>query len=165
MKVFVKNDKVVHIEGDPDSPVSRGRLCPKGSGRELFVNGARRVTTVPLPLRARLAVGGGALLELAVERRIVQAMGLTAEPLNAGAAGTLMRTATVLTLAGAAGRHCRADVTASSPRRRGAALMAGSACLRFGIFEAGQASARDPRYTIVPQRERRDRAARSAARQ
>jgi hypothetical protein len=38
----------------------------------------------------------------------------------------------------------------------GAALMAGSACLRFGVFEAGQASARDPRYTVVPQRERLD---------
>ena len=32
--------------------------------------------------------------------------------------------------------------------------MAGSACTRFGVFEAGQASARDPRYTVVPQRER-----------
>jgi hypothetical protein len=38
----------------------------------------------------------------------------------------------------------------------GAALLAGSACTRFGIFEAGQASARDPKYTIVPQRERVD---------
>jgi hypothetical protein len=34
------------------------------------------------------------------------------------------------------------------------ALLAGSACLRFGVFDAGQASARDPRYTVVPQRER-----------
>jgi hypothetical protein len=33
-------------------------------------------------------------------------------------------------------------------------VMAGSACMRFGIFEAGQASARDPKYTDVPQRER-----------
>jgi formate dehydrogenase major subunit len=30
-KVYVKDEKVVQIEGDPDSPVSRGRLCPKGS--------------------------------------------------------------------------------------------------------------------------------------
>jgi len=36
----------------------------------------------------------------------------------------------------------------------GAALLAGSALNRFGIFEAGQASARDPKYTVVPQRER-----------
>ncbi|MFF7335335.1 formate dehydrogenase [Streptomyces sp. NPDC008150] len=30
-QVYVKNDRVVQIEGDPDSPISRGRLCPKGS--------------------------------------------------------------------------------------------------------------------------------------
>jgi hypothetical protein len=35
--------------------------------------------------------------------------------------------------------------------------MAGSACLRFGVFEAGQDSARDPMYTVVPQRERLER--------
>ena len=45
-KVFVTGDKVTAIEGDPDSPVSRGRLCPKGSASEQFVNGPRRVTTV-----------------------------------------------------------------------------------------------------------------------
>ena len=45
-KVFVKDEKVVQIEGDPDSPVSRGRLCPKGSASEQFVNGPKRVTTV-----------------------------------------------------------------------------------------------------------------------
>ena len=36
----------------------------------------------------------------------------------------------------------------------GAALLAGSACTRFGVFEAGQESAKDPKYTVVPQRER-----------
>jgi hypothetical protein len=36
----------------------------------------------------------------------------------------------------------------------GAALLAASALTRFGIFEAGMASARDPKYTIVPQRQR-----------
>jgi formate dehydrogenase major subunit len=45
-KVYVKDEKVVQIEGDPDSPVSRGRLCPKGSASEQFVNGEKRVTTV-----------------------------------------------------------------------------------------------------------------------
>src|SRR6476620_11181831 len=29
--VYVKDERVVQIEGDPDSPISRGRLCPKGS--------------------------------------------------------------------------------------------------------------------------------------
>jgi len=41
-KVFVKDDKVVQIEGDPDSPVSRGRLCPKGSASEQLVNNPMR---------------------------------------------------------------------------------------------------------------------------
>jgi formate dehydrogenase major subunit len=30
-RVYVKDEKVIQIEGDPDSPISRGRLCPKGS--------------------------------------------------------------------------------------------------------------------------------------
>jgi formate dehydrogenase major subunit len=45
-RVYVKDEKVVQIEGDPDSPISRGRLCPKGSASEQFVNGEKRVTTV-----------------------------------------------------------------------------------------------------------------------
>jgi hypothetical protein len=35
--------------------------------------------------------------------------------------------------------------------------MAGSLCTRLGVFEAGMQSARDPKYTVVPQRERVDR--------
>ena len=45
-KVYVKDEKVIQIEGDPASPVSRGRLCPKGSASEQLVNGANRVRTV-----------------------------------------------------------------------------------------------------------------------
>ena len=41
-KVYVKNEKVVQIEGDPDSPISRGRLCPKGSASEGLVNSPMR---------------------------------------------------------------------------------------------------------------------------
>jgi hypothetical protein len=37
----------------------------------------------------------------------------------------------------------------------GASLLAASALTRYGVFEAGLASARDPKYTIVPQRARR----------
>jgi hypothetical protein len=37
----------------------------------------------------------------------------------------------------------------------GAALVAASVCTRFGVFHAGMASANDPKYTVVPQRERR----------
>ena len=45
-RVFVKDEKVVQIEGDPDSPVSRGRLCPKGAASEQLVNSSLRQTTV-----------------------------------------------------------------------------------------------------------------------
>ena len=45
-KVFVKDEKVVQIEGDPDSPISRGRLCPKGSASKQLVTSPTRVTTV-----------------------------------------------------------------------------------------------------------------------
>jgi formate dehydrogenase major subunit len=43
-RVFVKDEKVVQIEGDPDSPISRGRLCPKGSASEQLVNSPGRQT-------------------------------------------------------------------------------------------------------------------------
>jgi formate dehydrogenase major subunit len=45
-RVFVKDEKIVQIEGDPDSPISRGRLCPKGSASKQLVTSPTRVTTV-----------------------------------------------------------------------------------------------------------------------
>ncbi|OMH23401.1 dehydrogenase [Tersicoccus phoenicis] len=45
-RVYVKDEKVVQIEGDPDSPISRGRLCPKGSASEQLVNAPGRQTEV-----------------------------------------------------------------------------------------------------------------------
>ncbi len=40
--IYVKDDKVVQIEGDPDSPISRGRLCPKGSASLQLTTGSAR---------------------------------------------------------------------------------------------------------------------------
>jgi formate dehydrogenase major subunit len=45
-RVFVKDEKVIQIEGDPDSPVSRGRLCPKGSASEQLINSPTRQTAM-----------------------------------------------------------------------------------------------------------------------
>jgi formate dehydrogenase major subunit len=45
-RVYVKDEKVIGIEGDPDSPVSRGRLCPKGSASEQLVNSPGRQTAM-----------------------------------------------------------------------------------------------------------------------
>ena len=41
-KVYVKDEQVVQIEGNPDSPISRGRLCPKGSASKQLVTGPQR---------------------------------------------------------------------------------------------------------------------------
>src|SRR6202522_3061980 len=45
-RIYVKDERVVQIEGDPDSPISRGRLCPKGAASEQLVNSPGRITTV-----------------------------------------------------------------------------------------------------------------------
>ncbi len=44
--VYVTDEKVVQIEGNPDSPISRGRLCPKGSASKQLVTGPHRLTKV-----------------------------------------------------------------------------------------------------------------------
>jgi formate-dependent nitrite reductase membrane component NrfD len=103
------------------------------------------------PVR-RMAFGGAAL-ELLMEHRMEATMGTTAEPLHEGKAGRLMRAAKALTLAGAAG-SLLAGRSRTAAVLSGTALLAGSVCTRFGVFEAGQASAKDPKYTVVPQRER-----------
>lgn len=64
-----------------------------------------------------------------------------------------MRAGRLLSAAGAAG------AVAARRSRLGSAiaglsLLAGALCTRFGIFEAGLASAEDPKYTVLPQRER-----------
>ena len=45
-KVYVKDGKVIQIEGNPDSPISRGRLCPKGSASTQLVTGPQRLTKI-----------------------------------------------------------------------------------------------------------------------
>jgi formate dehydrogenase major subunit len=44
--VYVEDEKVTQIEGDPASPVSRGRLCPKGSATKQLVTNPLRETKV-----------------------------------------------------------------------------------------------------------------------
>jgi len=41
-RVYVKDEQIVQIEGDPDSPISRGRLCPKGAATKSLVTGSAR---------------------------------------------------------------------------------------------------------------------------
>ncbi|MGH3245517.1 MAG: NrfD/PsrC family molybdoenzyme membrane anchor subunit [Trebonia sp.] len=97
----------------------------------------------------------GAGMEIAGTEVMTRRLGLVGEPYSRGRAGKLMLAAKVLTAAGmagaVAGRRSRA-VSAVA----GACLVAGSLTLRFGVFEAGLQSARDPKYTVIPQRKRLD---------
>jgi formate dehydrogenase major subunit len=45
-RVYVHQGRVTQIEGDPDSPISRGRLCPKGSASKNLVTSSLRQTKV-----------------------------------------------------------------------------------------------------------------------
>lgn len=100
----------------------------------------------------RMAVTGAAL-EVAASRIMEQRLGLVGEAYTTGRPHRLRQASEILTVGGAigavvAGRK-RWAVAAS-----GAALLAGSALQRFGVFEAGVASTKDPKYVVVPQRER-----------
>jgi formate dehydrogenase major subunit len=44
--VYVKDEKIIDIEGDPRSPLSNGCLCPKGAATFQLVTGSHRVTDV-----------------------------------------------------------------------------------------------------------------------
>ena len=104
----------------------------------------------------------GASIELAAIRGVEGKESIVAEPYHKGRAGTLMRAARACTASGLGlailGGRTRAGAVAS-----GTLLAAGSLLTRFGVFDAGMASARDPKYTVVPQRERL--AAKEAAKQ
>jgi hypothetical protein len=100
----------------------------------------------------RLAVLGAAA-ELYAGHRVESGMGLLSEPYQQGRAGKWLRAARVLTAVGAVGAVVgrRSRVVSALA---GASLLAGSLATRFGIFDGGIASARDPKYTVLPQRER-----------
>ena len=96
----------------------------------------------------------GATTELLVERLMERRLGMIADALHEGHAGRRLALAGRLTVAGAAGAAALGGRSRPAALLSGAALMAGSALTRFGIFAGGMSSARDPRYTVEPQRER-----------
>jgi hypothetical protein len=105
----------------------------------------------------RLAVCGAAM-ELYGAHRVETTKGILSEPYRTGRAGKLLRAGRALTAAGVVGallgRRSRV-VSALS----GLSLLTASLATRFGIFDGGVASAKDPKYVVVPQRERLQRRA------
>lgn len=135
-------------EAYPELPaIFAGSALASGAGVGLIAAPTRQAG----PAR-RMAVAGAAL-ELWGSHRVENRLGLLSEPYAVGTAGRLLRAGRALTAAGLAGalmgRRSRVLSALS-----GGALLAASVCTRFGIFHGGVASARDPKYTVVPQRER-----------
>lgn len=103
------------------------------------------------PLVALGALAG--MAEVALSKLHEESIGIVKEAFHEGEAERYMKAAEILTAGGAV-------LTATSGKSRlrravgGAMLLTGSAFLRFGIFEAGISSTQDPKYTVVPQRER-----------
>lgn len=116
--------------------------------------GAAMITTAPVqaaPAR-RMALTGSAV-ELSAFTLLTRNAGLVGEPLHQGRAAVLITASKVLTVGAMA-------LTMLGGRRRsvaaiaGVAFNAGSAALRFGVFHAGMESAKDPKYTVLPQKAR-----------
>lgn len=108
------------------------------------------------PARNLALLGVGT--ELVAAKLMEKRLGMVAEPYGNGKGGRFMKAGQVLAGLGVTGALA-GDVVAGAGgkvmrRVAGAALMAASAATRFGIFHAGIASADDPKFTIVPQRER-----------
>jgi hypothetical protein len=101
----------------------------------------------------RLALVGSAL-ELGTAQVMERRLGELGEPYEHGTVAKLKWTALGLTAAGAVlsasvGRRSRMAAAVG-----GAATLAGAACERWAVFKAGFVSARDPKYTVKPQRRR-----------
>ena len=125
------------------------------SSASLAAAGLAMITTpvaeaVPARKLAVLGVIGDLVATWVMHRRMDP---VAAEPLHQGRPGALLWLSQALAVAGGTG-------TLLGGRRRpvaavaGLALMAASALTRFGIYEAGIRSAKDPRYTIEPQKRR-----------
>ncbi len=106
----------------------------------------------------RLALGG-ALMELGIAELMKRRLGdFLAEPYEAGEAGRFDRLSKVCSGAGAAVMALAGHRRRSAALVGGALVLAGAVLERWSVFRAGFQSARDPKYTVMPQRERlRDR--------
>jgi hypothetical protein len=104
----------------------------------------------------RLAIGAAVAEGVAFETMQHRLGKLIAEPYKQGVSGQLTRASKVCVTAGTAllawkGRRSRAAAVGGS-----ALLLAGEMLLRWGVYKAGFPSAKDPKYTLIPQRQRAD---------
>ncbi|VVJ25178.1 Formate dehydrogenase O putative subunit [Amycolatopsis camponoti] len=98
----------------------------------------------------------GAVAELVAEHHLETGLGLLSEPYRTGRAGKLLKAAKALTAAGA-GLSLLAKRNRAAGVLAGAAYLASGLCTRFGVYAAGVESTKDPKYVVIPQRERLER--------
>ena len=102
----------------------------------------------------RLAVGG-ALLEIGTVEMMKRRLGrFLAEPYEQEEAGRYDKLAKVLSGLGAAIMGFAGQKRRSATIAGGVLILVGAAFERWSVFRAGFQSARNPKYTVVPQRER-----------
>ena len=103
---------------------------------------------------ARRAAVTGVALELGLMKAMEQRLGFVGEVYKQGEAHNYGRISKVCTAAGAGLIAWRGKQSRAAAAAGGALVLAGELALRFSVFKAGFQSARDPRYTVLPQRER-----------
>lgn len=103
----------------------------------------------------RLAVAGVAA-ELGLMQAMEHRLGFVGEVYKQGAAGKLARASKLLTAAGGALLATRARRSRGAAVAGSALVLAGEVALRWSVFRAGFQLARDPRYTVIPQKQRKE---------
>ena len=103
---------------------------------------------------ARALAVFGAVLEVSASQRMEHRLGFVGEPYREHASGRKLKAAKALTVAGVAVTAVLARRSRAGAVLAGAALFGASALTRFGVFEAGVISTKNPAYTVGPQRER-----------
>jgi formate-dependent nitrite reductase membrane component NrfD len=103
---------------------------------------------------ARRAAIAGVAVELGLMQAMEHRLGFVGEVYKQGAAGRLNKISKACTVAGAAILARAVKRSSHASVGGGALVLAGEVALRWSVFKAGFQSARDPRYTVIPQKER-----------
>jgi formate-dependent nitrite reductase membrane component NrfD len=114
---------------------------------------------IATPLRnagpARRAALAGVVAQVGLMQAMEKRLGFVGEVYKQGEAGRLGRLAKACALVGGTIVAARGKRSRLAAAAGGGLILAGELALRFAVFKAGFQSARDPRYTVIPQKERR----------
>jgi hypothetical protein len=103
---------------------------------------------------ARRAAIGGIVAELGLVHAMERKLGFVGEVYRQGEAGRYARLSKALGVAGGALLAARGRESRAAAAAGGALILGSSLALRWSVFRAGFQSARDPKYTVVPQKKR-----------